>query len=268
MRQSTTGECFVCGKETTRRCTNCAESSLNVFFCSLEHQELVWTSHARVCKDSWYPLQTPLLVREVLEAHQCGLMLMDTRESAVLDQLNMMGPDEAVYLVPNPHDHEGMCKMAASMRMRISNCRLFRTSGEVSHLNPLNPVDVLIFATRFATLLSRSCGTSTVALQVELQQRLAVLFGLAHAQLDPAGQDPFKLKTLVAYTRICLKLLINCLRTARMSLKPLVGAPLSELHILVAHISPYLTVKDVAAVSIIAKGADPEMLEEIVFDAE
>ncbi|GAA5894276.1 zinc finger MYND domain-containing protein [Sporobolomyces salmoneus] len=44
------GECVVCGKKTTLRCSACSKAGLGwMFFCSIDHQELIWKVHKRVC---------------------------------------------------------------------------------------------------------------------------------------------------------------------------------------------------------------------------
>lgn len=68
MLDSTTGDCWICGKVTKTKCGPCAESGIDIFFCSKEHQKLVrpclnlhcfrgtddsrsqvWYAHKRVC---------------------------------------------------------------------------------------------------------------------------------------------------------------------------------------------------------------------------
>ncbi|BGP31579.1 hypothetical protein JCM10296v2_003351 [Rhodotorula toruloides] len=44
-----TGACLVCGKETEKLCSKCAKAGHDLFFCSPEHQKLVWAEHRRVC---------------------------------------------------------------------------------------------------------------------------------------------------------------------------------------------------------------------------
>ncbi|BGP15613.1 hypothetical protein JCM10213_004133 [Rhodosporidiobolus nylandii] len=49
MAANETGECCVCGTETANRCGACAEAEFSLFFCSREHQKLIWPVHKRVC---------------------------------------------------------------------------------------------------------------------------------------------------------------------------------------------------------------------------
>ncbi|BGP39583.1 hypothetical protein JCM10449v2_003534 [Rhodotorula kratochvilovae] len=41
--------CEIRGKETTQRCSACAITGVDLFFCSTEHQKLVWRAHKRNC---------------------------------------------------------------------------------------------------------------------------------------------------------------------------------------------------------------------------
>ncbi|BGP15659.1 hypothetical protein JCM10213_006171 [Rhodosporidiobolus nylandii] len=59
MTSRETGECCVCGKETADRCGACAEADFALFFCSRDHQKLIWPIHKLVCGKemfSWPPL--------------------------------------------------------------------------------------------------------------------------------------------------------------------------------------------------------------------
>ncbi|GAA5904687.1 uncharacterized protein JCM6883_003870 [Sporobolomyces salmoneus] len=49
------GQCVVCGKDCSTRCSACAAHELDwMFFCSTEHQKLIWFTHKRVCgRDQW-----------------------------------------------------------------------------------------------------------------------------------------------------------------------------------------------------------------------
>ncbi|GAA6041060.1 hypothetical protein JCM8097_004695 [Rhodosporidiobolus ruineniae] len=49
MSQSTAGPCLVCGEETTSRCEACRQAGIDLFFCSKEHQKLLWPVHKKVC---------------------------------------------------------------------------------------------------------------------------------------------------------------------------------------------------------------------------
>ncbi|GAA5849812.1 hypothetical protein JCM8547_000570 [Rhodosporidiobolus lusitaniae] len=57
-----TGICCVCGVPASTRCPTCGGAGLDLFFCSTEHQKLVWKSHKRVCGHPSFP--HPLLTEE------------------------------------------------------------------------------------------------------------------------------------------------------------------------------------------------------------
>ncbi|BGP47599.1 hypothetical protein JCM10450v2_003464 [Rhodotorula kratochvilovae] len=41
--------CLVCGEKTKNRCSACQAAGIDLFFCSREHQKLVWPVHKLVC---------------------------------------------------------------------------------------------------------------------------------------------------------------------------------------------------------------------------
>ncbi|BGP39595.1 hypothetical protein JCM10449v2_003546 [Rhodotorula kratochvilovae] len=43
-----TQPCLVCGEETKNRCSSCAMAGIDLFFCSKEHQKLVWKTHRQL----------------------------------------------------------------------------------------------------------------------------------------------------------------------------------------------------------------------------
>ncbi|BGP15776.1 hypothetical protein JCM10213v2_003765 [Rhodosporidiobolus nylandii] len=49
MSRTETGQCCVCGKETDQRCGACETVDTSLFFCSRDHQKLIWFAHKRVC---------------------------------------------------------------------------------------------------------------------------------------------------------------------------------------------------------------------------
>ncbi|GAA5839619.1 hypothetical protein JCM5353_006590 [Sporobolomyces roseus] len=65
------GECVVCGKESLTRCSSCAKGGVEwMFFCSTEHQKLIWSLHKRVCGDLFkWPALKP---RERDEINELG----------------------------------------------------------------------------------------------------------------------------------------------------------------------------------------------------
>ncbi|GAA6032952.1 hypothetical protein JCM8097_000063 [Rhodosporidiobolus ruineniae] len=70
MTSSTSGACCVCGKETTQRCGACGRAGFSLFFCSLEHQKLVWFAHKPFCGPNSKPFTFPLLSKEEAQKAQ------------------------------------------------------------------------------------------------------------------------------------------------------------------------------------------------------
>ncbi|BGO91111.1 hypothetical protein NBRC10512v2_003378 [Rhodotorula toruloides] len=63
------GACLVCGEETTKLCSKCLGAGHELFFCSPEHQKLIWRDHHRVCGRPLVPDSRPWLSKlEALEA--------------------------------------------------------------------------------------------------------------------------------------------------------------------------------------------------------
>ncbi|GAA5928453.1 hypothetical protein JCM10213_005739 [Rhodosporidiobolus nylandii] len=60
--------CCVCGTMTANRCSACADQGgFRLFFCSREHQKLIWPSHKRVCGAASNPFLPPALTPDELE---------------------------------------------------------------------------------------------------------------------------------------------------------------------------------------------------------
>ncbi|GAA5859494.1 hypothetical protein JCM8547_006849 [Rhodosporidiobolus lusitaniae] len=54
------GPCCVCGATAQNRCSACGKAGFSLWFCSEEHQKLVWFSHKRLCGKNSNPLTFPL----------------------------------------------------------------------------------------------------------------------------------------------------------------------------------------------------------------
>ncbi|GAA5950636.1 hypothetical protein JCM3765_000558 [Sporobolomyces pararoseus] len=62
---SALGQCVVCGKESVKGCSSCKAVGLNwMYFCSVEHQKLIWKSHKFVCGKNPFEFP-PLSAKEV-----------------------------------------------------------------------------------------------------------------------------------------------------------------------------------------------------------
>ncbi|BGP41229.1 hypothetical protein JCM10450v2_005268 [Rhodotorula kratochvilovae] len=51
--------CSVCDSSNSRRCGPCAAAGFDLFFCSPEHQKLVWKTHKQVCGANSSPFMPP-----------------------------------------------------------------------------------------------------------------------------------------------------------------------------------------------------------------
>ncbi|GAA6032910.1 hypothetical protein JCM8097_000044 [Rhodosporidiobolus ruineniae] len=67
MIPSPSGACCVCSKETIQRCSACGKAGFDLFFCSTEHQRMVWFAHKQVCGPKSKPFSFPLLSPEEAE---------------------------------------------------------------------------------------------------------------------------------------------------------------------------------------------------------
>ncbi|TKA51987.1 hypothetical protein B0A53_05071 [Rhodotorula sp. CCFEE 5036] len=79
--QKSTGVCLVCGKTSILRCSACAQKSkIDLYFCSAEHQKLIWPFHRLVCGDRSHPFKLPPFSKE--EAKVTFARTVDLPESA------------------------------------------------------------------------------------------------------------------------------------------------------------------------------------------
>ncbi|GAA5853615.1 hypothetical protein JCM9279_005075 [Rhodotorula babjevae] len=61
--------CVICGTPTKNRCSSCAKAGVDLFFCTREHQQLVWKVHRTVCgPGKANPLFPPPLLEDELPA--------------------------------------------------------------------------------------------------------------------------------------------------------------------------------------------------------
>ncbi|GAA6042600.1 hypothetical protein JCM8097_003151 [Rhodosporidiobolus ruineniae] len=71
MAREEPGPCLACGKEAETRCQACGKAGISLFFCSKEHQRLLWPTHKKVCGARSNPFTLPgLTVAEVDDAVQ------------------------------------------------------------------------------------------------------------------------------------------------------------------------------------------------------
>ncbi|GAA6041053.1 hypothetical protein JCM8097_004692 [Rhodosporidiobolus ruineniae] len=107
MSQSTAGPCLVCGEETASRCEACRQAGIDLFFCSREHQKLLWPVHKKVCgpgkanPSTWPALSTQEQeeVVSLLEHEQ-----EDCDVAALVDILNRKGYEGQMRFFVNTLD--------------------------------------------------------------------------------------------------------------------------------------------------------------------
>ncbi|GAA6051754.1 hypothetical protein NBRC10513_001919 [Rhodotorula toruloides] len=93
-------KCCVCGTATTKRCQPCSTNGISLFFCTPEHQKLVWKHHKQVCGPKAHPLLYPFLsqteVDEII-AHAAILRDPSTPLHGVINDW-LHGEDFATYV--------------------------------------------------------------------------------------------------------------------------------------------------------------------------
>ncbi|BGP21014.1 hypothetical protein JCM10213v2_009193 [Rhodosporidiobolus nylandii] len=70
MTSVATGECAVCGVETDQRCSGC-QGDDPLFFCSREHQKLLWKTHKVLCGHDSDSFFFPPLSEQELATFRC-----------------------------------------------------------------------------------------------------------------------------------------------------------------------------------------------------
>ncbi|BGP21066.1 hypothetical protein JCM10213_007584 [Rhodosporidiobolus nylandii] len=112
MDSQTTGECAVCGTRTDQRCSGCKGDS-PLFFCSREHQKLLWRTHKVLCgRDPDYFFLPPLNEAELADfrlakehPYSEGKNFLETHQ----EELAALFPDwEAVEALVTRTDGLGM----------------------------------------------------------------------------------------------------------------------------------------------------------------
>ncbi|CDR48952.1 RHTO0S21e02366g1_1 [Rhodotorula toruloides] len=83
MDTQTTGECMVCGREAKHRCSACRKAGIDLFFCSSEHQRLVWPGHRIFCGSNAFPIIFPLLSPVEAEEIIASFHVMDHPAASV-----------------------------------------------------------------------------------------------------------------------------------------------------------------------------------------
>ncbi|GAA5938834.1 hypothetical protein JCM10213_006130 [Rhodosporidiobolus nylandii] len=174
MTANETGECCVCGQETSNRCGACAEADFSLFFCSREHQKLIWPVHKRVCG----PLSTlclhPFLESdEALDAKQHIRTTLSTTlfgTASLYDWLRFCDPS----ITP------------AQVKVRPVPLSLSPPSGEREGSSPDPPApQTLIERLTVGSGLEREKGQDTLLTQIRSVRWARLNSGEERSRLEP-----------------------------------------------------------------------------------
>ncbi|GAA6010669.1 hypothetical protein JCM10207_007795 [Rhodosporidiobolus poonsookiae] len=91
-----TGQCLMCGAETTQRCSACAAAELDLFFCSTEHQKLLWPVHRDVCGANSNPFRWPLLSNDEVDDASKNLTVAQSGEASLQGFMSMIGAPPSI----------------------------------------------------------------------------------------------------------------------------------------------------------------------------
>ncbi|GAA5877520.1 hypothetical protein JCM16303_003362 [Sporobolomyces ruberrimus] len=90
-------KCCLCGAASTQRCSSCAKFDFDVFFCSREHQKLLWPAHRHVCGQSSKRFLWPRLTDEEADTFQ-GANWIPVVASGFLEKFDVE-PQDVVYTI-------------------------------------------------------------------------------------------------------------------------------------------------------------------------
>ncbi|TNY21916.1 hypothetical protein DMC30DRAFT_415566 [Rhodotorula diobovata] len=165
--------CVVCGTPTATRCSACATTGVDLFFCSTRHQKLVWSAHRTMCgPGKAHPLVAPPLSGDELQ------LVLDT----------------SYHDLPVA-DFSRVLKLPASVASRCARkgkVNLVRVYGAMSDLAPDEDF-------RSAALQELAAGSTGDAFaRVATQRWLATLrrFTWALADFPPGTDRPPALPTV------------------------------------------------------------------------
>ncbi|BGP47613.1 hypothetical protein JCM10450v2_003478 [Rhodotorula kratochvilovae] len=199
-------KCLVCGEETKNRCSACQKAGIDLFFCSTEHQKLVWFAHMLVCgPGKANPFTWPLLTTAEAEdaiAHKAtptpghGLNLMQIFEvpSDALNRMLRELADPAGRRQPWSFEQMviGVVRMQAAARRYRGN----RNPSSVDLLSGSRQTDVLHIASQWAARIDTKLieDPTPVHTRTMLLHRVVVAFALLRSGYgEPANPaaEPF-----------------------------------------------------------------------------
>ncbi|GAA5865070.1 hypothetical protein JCM8547_007703 [Rhodosporidiobolus lusitaniae] len=92
------GCCIACMNKTRQRCGACKEAGFDLFFCSREHQKMVWFAHHRFCEKNAKPFWFPLFSKqeaELLEAEYKPVIAKQLEQGMSLDWMDRLLYEDA-----------------------------------------------------------------------------------------------------------------------------------------------------------------------------
>ncbi|PRQ72403.1 hypothetical protein AAT19DRAFT_16327 [Rhodotorula toruloides] len=182
MDTQTTGECLVCGNETKNRCSRCLEAGLDVFFCSPEHQKMVWFAHRAVCgpgkaNPPLFPELTPAELADVLTRRdvQVPALAITTESSAarahpdavtLANLFELHERDSFEHIAESASGPVNDCSKLPNKPLVLAHIRSACLSGSISSSVSLRPTFII---DQVSKLLSR-ISTHLVAHGVQPRQ--------------------------------------------------------------------------------------------------
>ncbi|GAA5885799.1 hypothetical protein JCM6882_007566 [Rhodosporidiobolus microsporus] len=152
MTTSISPRCCVCGTTTINRCSSCAKFGFDLFFCSREHQKVIWPVRKLCCGERASPFRWPDLSKQEIEflyaikdfplegfGHnpqgRAYLSLGD-----LLRRANPLGSLEAVvYKLVTQPDHPDVFWLSRQLRTLRSAQLLYQTETAGQTLDPSLP---------------------------------------------------------------------------------------------------------------------------------
>ncbi|BGP31581.1 hypothetical protein JCM10296v2_003353 [Rhodotorula toruloides] len=165
------GACLVCGEETTKLCLKCLGAGIDLFFCSPEHQKLIWRDHHRVCGRPLGPHARPWLSKqEALEAvanMDVPRRLMDGKTASLIEFLNEAGCATPfivthIYRLTEAHEHpyDSYTSHAALVGIRMLELRRKCLAGDLNEV--LGTIDTFQLTSELLYQLWPSMPTNKV----------------------------------------------------------------------------------------------------------
>ncbi|GAA5887978.1 hypothetical protein JCM6882_000823 [Rhodosporidiobolus microsporus] len=146
--------CWICGELTTTRCGACEKAGIDIFFCSREHQKLVWPVHKLVCGPGkanpflWPALSKEELTRMLKNLDEPYVIRGDTVYQTTLRQwLGVLGDEKSLSELASlssdltqPDRQEQLVKVRAAEHFRWTGSRGLLTES-VEAFVPRHAVD-------------------------------------------------------------------------------------------------------------------------------